>query len=301
MRHLNYNHLLYFWTVAREGSVARAAEALHLTPQTVSGQLRQLETQVGASLFERVGRGLVLTETGQLVREYADQIFPVGAELAQRIRSGLPGTPRTLHVGLVDSIPKLIAYRLLEPVLGGEEAPVLECVEGPLETLLADLALHRLDLVLSDHAMPPGLGVRAFTHPLGESGVTFFGPRQGAAKLARRFPACLDGAAVLLPSERSATRRRLDDWFERHGLRPRIVAEVDDSALLKAFGQGGAGLFPAPSAIAEEVERMYGVRRIGEVEGVGESYLALSAERHLRHPALVRITEAARSRLSGPG
>jgi LysR family transcriptional activator of nhaA len=298
MQHLNYNHLLYFWTVVREGGVARAASALHLTPQTVSGQLRQLEARVGAPLFERVGRGLVLTETGQLVREYADQIFPLGAELAQRIRSGLPGSPRSLHVGLVDSIPKLIAYRLLEPVLGGETPSVLQCTEGPLESLLADLALHRLDVVLSDQAMPASIGVRAFTHPLGESGISFFAARRRAGALSRGFPDSLDGAPVLLPSERSATRRALDDWFERNGLRPKIVAEVDDSALLKAFGQAGAGAFPAPTAIADEVERMYGARRIGEAEGVHETYLALSAERHLRHPALIRITEAARSRLA---
>lgn len=301
MTHLNYNHLLYFWTVAREGGVARAAEVLHLTPQTVSGQLRQLEARVGAPLFRRVGRGLVLTETGQIVREYADRMFPLGAELAQRIRSGLPGSPQTLHVGLVDSIPKLIAYRLLEPVLGGEAPPVLQCAEGPLESLLADLALHRLDLVISDQAIPPGIGVRAFTHPLGESGVSFFAARQQAAGLSRGFPHSLEDAPVLLPSGRSATRRALDDWFERTGVRPRVVAEVDDSALLKAFGQAGAGAFPAPTAIAEEVERMYGTRRIGEAEGVHESYLALSAERLLRHPALIEITEAARIRLAKPG
>lgn len=301
MRHLNYNHLLYFWTVAREGGVARAAEALHLTPQTVSGQLRQLETQIGAPLFERVGRGLVLTETGTLVHEYADQMFSIGTELTQRIRSGLPGTPRTLHVGIVDSIPKLIAYRLLQPVLNGDAPQALDCTEGPLETLLAAMALHRLDLVLSDHAMPPGIGLRAFTHPLGESGVSFFSTRRNARALARRFPASLDGAPVLLPSARSATRRALEDWFERAGVRPRVVAEVEDSALLKAFGQGGAGAFPAPTAIADEIERMYGARRIGEAHGVRESYLVLGARRHRNHPALARITEAATNHLAAPG
>jgi LysR family transcriptional activator of nhaA len=166
------------------------------------------------------------------------------------------------------------------------------------KSLLADLALHRLDVVLSDQAMPASIGVRAFTHPLGESGISFFAARRRAGALSRGFPDSLDGAPVLLPSERSATRRALDDWFERNGLRPKIVAEVDDSALLKAFGQAGAGAFPAPTAIADEVERMYGARRIGEAEGVHETYLALSAERHLRHPALIRITEAARSRLA---
>ncbi|MDZ7826234.1 MAG: LysR substrate-binding domain-containing protein [Gammaproteobacteria bacterium] len=232
--------------------------------------------------------------------EYADQMFPLGAELAQRIRNGLPGSPRRLHVGLVDSIPKLIAYRLLEPVLGGDMPPVLQCTEAPLESLLADLALHRLDLVISDQPIPPGIGVQAFTHPLGESGISFFATPQQAAVLTRGFPDSLNDAPVLLPSGRSATRRALEDWFERTGLRPRIVAEVDDSALLKAFGQAGVGAFPAPTAIADEVERMYGTRRIGEAEGVHETYLALSAERLLRHPALIEITEAARIRLVKP-
>ncbi len=298
MRHLNYSHLLYFWTIAREGSIARASQVLHLAPQTISGQLKLLEESVGEPLFHRVGRGLVLSETGHLVNQYADEIFSLGAELAQRVRGGHPSLPGALNVGVVDSIPKLIAYRILEPALELSEPVRIVCREGDLERLLGDLAVHRLDLLLSDRPIPTGLNVKAYSHALGDSPIAFFSRRSQAKKYAGRFPGSLDQAPMLLPVESHALRRSLDDWFDRIDVSPRIVAEFDDSALLKAFGEAGAGIFPAPGVIGDAVENMYHARCIGVAESVKETYFAISPERKLKHPAVVTITEAARARLS---
>ena len=297
MRHLNYNHLLYFWTVANEGSIARASESLHLTPQTISGQLKLLEQRVGAPLFQRVGRGLVLSETGLFVKQYADEIFSLGAELAQRVKSESPHVPVTLNVGIVNSIAKLIAYRIVQPALELEEDLRIICCEADLDQLLGELAVHRLDLVISDRPIPAGLNVKAYNHHLGESGIAFFAPKSSAARYRRNFPDSMDGAPLLVPVKSTVLRRGLDDWFERGGITPRVVAEFDDSALLKAFGEAGAGLFPAPIAIAAQVEQMYHARVIGEVDGVTESYYAISPERKLKHPAVLRITEVARARV----
>lgn len=299
MRHLNYSHLLYFWTVAREGSIARASEVLHLTPQTISGQLKLLEESIGEPLFVRAGRGLALTDTGHLVNQYADEIFSLGAELAQRLRGKQPGMPIALNVGIVNSIPKLIAYRVLAPALGLEDPIRVICWEDDLEKLLGDLAVHRLDLVLSDRPIPTGLNVKAYNHALGESAVSFFAQKRMAAKYARKFPASLHGAPVLMPVSSIALRRSLDEWLDRVGVTPRVVAEFEDSALLKAFGEAGTGIFPAPSAIAAEVEHMYHARRIGSADDVRETYFAISPERKLKHPAVVCITETARTRLLG--
>jgi LysR family transcriptional regulator, transcriptional activator of nhaA len=299
MRHLNYNHLLYFWTVAREGSIARASEVLYLTPQTISGQLKLLEEAIGKPLFHRVGRRLVLSETGQIVNQYADEIFSLGAELAQRMKSSQPGAPFILNVGIVNSIAKLIGYQVLAPALALEDKIRVVCWEGDLEKLLADLAVHRLDVVISDHPIPTGLSVKAYNHPLGESGVSFFCSGERVERYVEDFPRSLEGAPMLLPVNTSALRRRLDDWFEQNDLHPEVVAEFDDSALMKAFGGAGAGVFPAPTAIAATLERMYGVKRIGSIETVHETYYAISPERKITHPAVLRITEAARDRLFG--
>lgn len=299
MRHLNYNHLLYFWTVTKEGSIARASEVLHLTPQTISGQLKLLDEAVGEPLFQRVGRRLVPTDMGQTVFQYADEIFSLGAELAQRLRGKQPGMPIALNVGIVNSIPKLIAYRVLAPALGLEDPIRVICWEDDLEKLLGDLAVHRLDLVLSDRPIPTGLNVKAYNHALGESAVSFFAQKRMAAKYARKFPASLHGAPVLMPVSSIALRRSLDEWLDRVGVTPRVVAEFEDSALLKAFGEAGTGIFPAPSAIAAEVEHMYHARRIGSADDVRETYFAISPERKLKHPAVVCITETARTRLLG--
>jgi LysR family transcriptional activator of nhaA len=296
VRHLNYSHLLYFWTVAREGSIARAAEVLHLTPQTISGQLKLLEASIGEPLFQRAGRGLVLSETGRIVRQYADEIFALGAELTQRVKRRELGAPVALNVGVVNSIPKLIAYRVLEPALGLEDSLRIVCREGDLDALLGDLAVHRLDLVLSDRPIATGLNVRAYNHPLGASTVSMFAHRRIARRYASSFPDSLDGAPLLVPLETTALRRALEEWFDRHGVTPMVVAEFDDSALMKAFGEAASGVFPAPDAIAAEVEKMYDARRIGTIDGVSESFYAISPERKLKHPAVVRITESARKR-----
>lgn len=293
MRHLNYNHLLYFWTVAREGSIARASETLNLTPQTISGQLKTLEEVLGRSLFERVGRKLTLSATGQIVNQYAEEIFTLGAELTQRMKSERPGTPTILNVGIVDSIAKLIAYRILEPVLNSTPPVRIVCVEGDLEGLLGDLAVHKLDLVLSDRALPTGLNVKAYNHLLGDSGVGFFAA-SGAQQYREDFPHSLNRAPLLLPVNSSALRRRLNDWFDMHGIAPQVVAEFDDSALMKAFGEAGAGVFAAPLVIAEKIERMYGTNLIGEALDVKETYYAISPERKIKHPAVQDIKQSAK-------
>ena len=296
MRHLNYSHLHYFWTVANEGSIARASEVLYVTPQTISGQLKLLEEVVGDALFQRVGRGLELTDTGSLVKHYADDIFSLGGELAQVVR-GRQSASQVLNVGIVNSIAKLISYRVLQPILEDQSGLRLCCREGELDDLLADLAVHRLDLVLSDRRMPVTTSVKAYNHSLGESGIALFSKPAVMRRYQRDFPRSLHGAPMLLPGRGSAMRRELDDWFERIEVEPRVVAEFDDSALLKMFGAGDAGVFPAPHAIAPEIERMYSARVIGLAEGVRETYMAISPERRLKNPAVLRVIEGAREKL----
>lgn len=296
MRHLNYSHLQYFWTVANEGSIARAAEVLHITPQTISGQLKLLDEAVGEPLFQRAGRGLVLTDTGTLVKQYADDIFALGGELAQVVR-GRQAASQVLNVGIVHSIAKLISYRVLQPVVAADSGMRLSCVEGDLDELLADLAVHRLDLVLSDRRMPVNTSVKAYNHTLGDSAIALFSKPSAIRRYKANFPQSLDGAPMLMPGRGSAMRRELDDWFEQVGIEPRVVAEFEDSALLKMFGAGDAGVFPAPAAIAPEIERMYSARVIGMAEGVRETYLAISPERRLKNPAVLSIIERAREQL----
>ena len=298
LRHLNYNHLLYFWTVAREGSIAAAATVLHLTPQTISGQIKQLESSIDVQLFSRAGRGLVLTDAGRAIMPYAEEIFSLGAELARRVHSTEEGLPTTLNIGIVNSIPKLIAYRTLEPVLLEEAPPRLLCTEAGLEALLADLAVHKLDLILSDRPVPPGVNVKAYSHKLGESDMGFFARDSLAEKYAPGFPQSLDGAPMLLPFGTSAIRRGLDDWLTAKGVVPQVLAEFDDSALMKAFGESGLAIFPAPIAIRAEVEHMYGARQIGVATGLKELFYAISPERRLSEPVAIRIAEYARARLS---
>ena len=299
MRHLNYSHLFYFWTVAREGSIVNAAEILHLTPQTISGQLKLLDESVGQPLFDRAGRGLVLSETGRVVFEYADEIFSVGAELANFVRGGAGGGPELLRIGAVSSMPKLVVQRIVAPVLADDKTVHVRCVEATLNQLLADLALHRLDLVLSEQPMPPGIGLKAYNHKLGDSGLSFFGPRKGAAATRRGFPGSLDAAPMLLPSKHSVLRRRIDDWLESEGIAPEVVGEFDDSALLKAFGEAGYGFFAAPTVIETEICRMYRMAVIGRAPEVRESFYAISPERRLKHDAAVAITSMAREDLFG--
>jgi LysR family transcriptional activator of nhaA len=297
MRHLNYSHLQYFWTVAREGSIARASEVLHLTPQTISGQLKLLDEAVGEPLFNRVGRRLVLSDMGRMVFDYAEAIFTVGSELAHVVRGKQTPGGNLLSIGIVSSIPKLIAERIVAPALTGDAPARVRCQEASLEQLLGELATHRLDLVLSDQRMPEHLSMRAYNHLLGESGMSFLVQRRKARTYRKGFPARLDGAPMLLPSQTSPLRRQIDDWFETESLSPRIVGEFDDSALLKAFGEAGTGIFASPTVIEEEVCRMYRVSVIGRTDQIRERFYAISPERRLKHPSVVLITDVARKDL----
>ncbi len=293
MQQLNYNHLQYFWAVAKEGSISGASKLLHLTPQTISGQLKLLEESVGEPLFHRVGRGLVLTDTGHLVKHYADDIFSTGAELAQRINEKQPDASLVVNVGVVDSIPKLIAYRVLEPVLRLESPVKLVCHEGSLDQLLGDLALHRIDMVLSNRPLPKGLGVKAYNHRLGSSEIGWFAEKKLSEKFTNYSESQLDGAAFLLPETSNVMRREIDAWFEERDITPRVVAEFADSALLKMFGEGGAGVFPSPTAISSEIEQSYQAQLLGLAKGLREHYFAITPERRLKNSAVVHINDVA--------
>lgn len=294
---LNYRHLQYFWTVAREGSIARAAKVLHVTQPAISAQLRKLEQQLGEPLFVRAGRGLALTEAGRTAQKYADEIFGLGRELAETLRGRPTGKPMRLTVGVTDAFPKLLAYRLLAPALTMEPPTQLVVHDDRPERLFAALSIHEVDLVLTDSPLPPTAPVRAYNHLLGECGITFFGAPALAETYAPDFPASLDGAPLLLPTEGTTLRRSLAQWFDDNGVRPRVVAEVGDSALLKTFGQAGMALFAGPSAIEPEIRRQYGVSVVGRADEVRERFYAISVERRLKHPAVLAISQAARESL----
>lgn len=292
---LNYHHLHYFWTTAREGSVTRAAERLRLAQPTLSAQIRTLETALGVRLFEKQGRGLALTEAGRTAFRYADSIFGLGQELRESLAGLVRGHVPILTVGISDALAKLMVHRLLEPALHLPERIRLVCLEDRTERLLAKLALHELDLVLTDAPPPANSAVRAFAHALGECGVQVCGTDALRKAHPGSFPRCLEDAPFLLPPEGTALRRGLDQWFETEALHPRIVGEFDDSALLKTFGQRGHGFFVTPAPLAKEVERQYQVRRIGLARGVRERIYALTLDRRLRHPAVLAISEAAKA------
>jgi len=291
---INYKHLHYFWVVANEGSIARASESLHLTPQTISGQLSLLEKNLGEALFNRVGRNLELTETGRLALSYADEIFSLGGELEQMLHNLPDDRPQVFKVGVADVVPKSIAYRLLAPSLKLPEAVRIVCRENGIDTLLADLALHKVDLVISDAPIPHNVNVRSYNHQLGECGISFFAVPEIAESLIDNFPQSLNGAPLLLPSEITAVQSQLLKWLDKHRIYPRIVGEFDDSALMKAFGQAGTGIFIAPTPIAAEVVKQYGVVVIGTTDDVQEQFYAISVERKITHPAVAAITETAR-------
>jgi LysR family transcriptional activator of nhaA len=294
---LNYHHLLYFWTVAREGGVGKAAERLKISQPAVSSQVRALETQLGERLFTRVGRRLVLTDMGQTVFRYADEIFSLGRELVETVRGRGTGRPLRLVVGVADVLSKLIAYRLIAPALELSEPVRLVCREARTERLLAALALHEVDIVLCDTPVPPTVHIKAFNHLLGESTQTFFATRAVATKLRRGFPQSLTGQPVLVPAEGTVLRRQLEDWFQQTGIRPIIAGEFDDSALMKVFGQKSTGAFAAATAIAPEIRQQYGVAVIGEVVSIRERFYAISYERRIKHPAVIAIAEHARGRV----
>ncbi len=294
MAALNFKHLRYFWMVAKAGSVVRASEQLHLTPQSVSGQLGAFEARMGVSLFTRVGRRLELTEAGRRVLRYAEEIFALGDELVDALNDPAAREVLPLRVGIADSVPKQVAYRLVAPALTLDAPVRLVCREGRLSALLGELSIHRLDMVIADRPMPTNLNVRAYSHLLGESALAVLGAPalvpDGAA-----FPQLLDDAPFLLPGEDVSVRGSLLQWFESRRVRPRIVGEFDDSALMTAFGRAGAGYFAVPDAVAADVIEQTGTRQIGRIGEIAEQLYAITAERRLTHPAIVAISAAAQS------
>ncbi len=299
MERLNYQHLERFWAVVREGGVTRASRALHVSQPTVSVQIRELEASLGGKLLSRTGRGVVLTEFGQTIYQYADGIFSLGRELMDTAQGQPFGRPLRLTVGVAMVVPKIIAYKILEPALNLPEAVHLECLEDTPERLLAELAVNRLDLVLADAPVGPTVRVRAFNHLLGECGVSICGAPGLVRKFRRGFPGSLDGAPLLLPRETSALRLSLEKWFEGQALRPRIAGSFEDSALLKAFAQAGVGLCATPTPTEGAVRRQYGLHLVGRLKSVREQFYAITVERKLKHPAVVAISESARQKLFG--
>lgn len=297
MEWLNYHHLFYFWVVAREGSLTQAGKVLRLSHPTLSAQVHALERHLGAELFTRSGRRLVLTGMGRTVYRYAEEIFSLGREMVDTVQGRATGKPMRLNVGVADAVPKLIVKRLLEPAFKLDETVRLICREDSHDQLLADLSLHALDVVIADAPVPPGSSVRAFHHLLGESSVSIFGVAALANKWKRGFPKSLEGAPMLLPLEGLPLRRSLNEWFDSLRVRPQIVGEFEDSALLEVFGADGVALFPASSAVAADVKRRYSVEVLGRAEGVRERFYAISAERRLKNPAVVAISNAARQDL----
>ncbi|MFC1695663.1 transcriptional activator NhaR [Pseudomonadota bacterium] len=294
---INYKHLHYFWVVAKEGGVVRASERLNLTPQTISGQLRLLEEYLGLELFNRVGRNLELSEDGRLVLSYADEIFSLGNEMEETIHHLPVGRPQLFKVGVVDMVPRSIAHRILEPALNMPEPVRMVCREASLDSLLAELSVHRIDLVLADRPIPSTVSARGFSHKLGECAVSFFATPELSGNLVGRFPDCLDGAPILLPTGGNQLRAGIDLWLDKQRIQPRLVAEFDDSALMKAFGQEGAGIFIAPAVIEAEVERQYRVKSIGRVDEVKEHFYAISIERRVLHPVVAEVVGKARKLL----
>ena len=296
---LNYHHLLYFWAVARHGSVTKASKELNLAQSTISGQIRTLEEALGEKLLMKSGRNVVLTEVGHVVYRYADEIFALGREMMDTLKGRPTGKPLKLRVGITDVMPKLISHRLLEPALAMGEDVQLVCHENKTDRLLADLAVHGLDLVLADAPLAAHARVRAYNHFLGECGLTFFGVRDLAQKHRRRFPQSLDGAPMLLPTDNTLLRRALDTWFNKIGVYPSIVAEFEDSALLKVFGEYSAGVFAAPSIVEKEIRETYNVHVIGRTDEVKERFYAITIERRIKHPVAIAISDYARKQLFG--
>jgi LysR family transcriptional activator of nhaA len=298
---MNFKHLHYFWVAAKAGGVVKAGEQLHTTPQTLSAQIKLLEDRLGRRLFRKNGRQLELTEDGRVALRFADEIFALGGELetALREKRGTREQVLELRVGIEDVVAKSVAYRLLEPALGLAEPVKLICVEGGFNELMAQLALHRIDLVIADEPLTRKLSVKAFNHKLGSSPVSFFAAPELAARLRGPFPQCLDGAPMLVPGGSSSVRPQYDAWLERQGLHPRVVGEFGDGALMKAFGRQGRGVFLSPSVVEDEIVRQYGVQVIGHCEEISDDFYAITAERRITHPGVAAITQAARSELFG--
>ena len=301
MEWLNYHHLYYFWNVARVGTVSGAAEELHLARTTISAQIRELEKSAGAKLFRKSGRYLELTEFGQHVFQYAEEIFSIGRELADFMRTGQPSMTKKFVVGMPDVVPKLIAFELLKPAIEHPDGFHIVCHEGKLHDLMADLALHRLDLIISDAVAPPNVDVKAYSHRLGECGLSFLAVPELAKKYRRKFPWSLNAAPVCFPTDHTAVRRSLNHWLDDNDIHPRVVAEFEDSALLKVFGQSGLGIVPVPKAIEKEVRVQYGMQLVGRVPEVIDRFFAISVEKRVHHPAVLAIVKQARSKIFEAG
>lgn len=295
---MNYKHLKYFWTVAKEGSIARASERLNITPQTISGQLSLLEESLSVELFVKVGRNIEMTETGRLVLDYADEIFSLGSELEQALKRRPEARALQFRVGVADVVPKSIAQRILLPALRMPEPTRMICKETGLDTLLAELAVHRLDLVIADRPIPSTVSTRGFSHKLGECSVSFFATKPLIDRFNGSFPACLNGMPILLPSMGNQLRADLDQWIIEARIHPKIVAEFDDSALMKSFGQEGVGVFIAPTVLKAEVEEQYKVKSIGEVNKIKECFYAITVERHISNVITSAVIKSANNILS---
>ena len=297
---MNFKHLHYFWAAAKAGGIVRAGEQLHISPQTLSGQIKLLEDRLGCALFRKAGRGLELTDEGRLALGYAEQIFALGTELESKIGKA-SGAEQGLdfRVGIADSVPKAIAYRLLEPALAVASQLRLICHEGKFQDLLGQLAVHRLDLIIADEPMGRQVSVKAFNHLLGTTAMSFFAAPALKRELKGDFPLCLDGAPMLLPGATSAMRRRFDFWLASQKVRPRVIGEFDDAALMKAFGREGRGVFMTPTVLESETQAQYGVRVVGRSTDLVEEFYAVSVERRITHPCIAAITSAAREQLFG--
>lgn len=298
MEWLNYHHLLYFHTVATEGSIARASEKLRLASSTISIQIKELEESLGEDLFHRVGRRLELTEYGRVALTYADEIFSLGREMLDTLRSQPTGRPLRLRVGIADVVPKLMAFRVVQPVLEMEHPVKLICHEGDVESLLSQLAIHKLDVVLSDAPLGPHVSIQAFNHLLGESEVKIFGAPELAEAYMEDFPMSLDRAPMLMPTGRNALRRHLEGYFKSQAIRPHTVAEFDDRALMKVFGEEGLGLFPAPAFVEDSLRAKCGVVPLGALADVKERYYALTLDRRIKHPAVQVISQSAKQEMA---
>ncbi|MEZ5653788.1 MAG: transcriptional activator NhaR [Burkholderiaceae bacterium] len=291
---MNFNHLFYFWVVAKEGSIAKASERLGIASQTISGQIKLLEKSLGSSLFAPKGRGLTLTEPGRVALGYADQIFLLGEQLVEAVADPALGGVMRLHVGTTDALPKWVSYELIHPVFAARTAVRLQCHEGEFDELLAELALHKLDVVLADRPVGDSSGLRVFSHPIGDSEMAFFGSTALADRHRAGFPASLNDAPILLPSRHTAVRARLDGWLQHHDLRPHVIGEFEDSALLATFGATGLGLFPAVAVSEADLNQQYGVEIVGSIDGVREQVFAITNERRIKHPLIETLLSRGR-------
>jgi LysR family transcriptional activator of nhaA len=296
---LNFHHLRYFWAAAKEGSLARAAAKLHVSQPSISEQIRELEVSLGEKLFRRGGRNNVLTDAGQIVFGYAEQIFALGREMTNAVKQGPAAKMQRLYVGVTDSLPKLVTNEILKPVFSMAQTAHVICREGKMEDLLAQLAAHRLDIVLSDEPASSSTNFKTFNHLLGETGTVICAEKTLGAKLKRGFPNSLNGAPALLPAENSTLRRALDTWFREQGIEPRIMAEFEDLALLKLMAAEGRGFIAIPAVALSDAVAQYDYVLIGRAEKCRIQFHAITAERRIEHPAVLLITSKARVMLRG--